>query len=190
MADKSVDAIFAEILKDSRAIAIEVVESSAKKAQTNIMLKAYDYLKRYYKNFGTPKQYKRTWQLRKSIVPVLEGRTAKGSDDITIRIGVEYDSSQLEGLYHSNSPWHQSGDEWHSVSDYSKFSSDNGIPEPEWILENFLKGVHQWGSGPDQKKIDNESTNRLMKKFIEKDINNILTGYVQSALMNALSKRL
>ena len=187
MADKSVDAIFAEILKDSRAIAMEVVESSAKKAQTDIMLKAYDYLKRYYNNFGTPRYYKRTYQLRKSIVPVLEGKTKRGSDDITIRVGVEYDSSQLEGLYHSNSKWHQSGDEWRSVSDYSKFSSDNGVPEPEWILENFLKGEHNWGYGD---YIDSESTNKLMKKFIEKDIDRNLNQYIQSALMNALSKRL
>lgn len=190
MAEKSVDDVFAEILKDSRAIAIEVVESSAEKAQTDIMLKAYDYLERYYNNFGTPKQYKRTRQLRKSITPVLEGRTKKGADEITIIVGVEYDPAPLEGLYYSNSPWHESGSKWKSVTDYSKFSSDNGIPQPEWILGNFLKGVHIWGSEPDQQKKDKESTNRLMKKFIDKDIDKYLTQYIQSALIDAIGKRL
>lgn len=190
MADKSVDDVFAEILKDSRAIAREVIESSAKKAQTDIMLEAYDYLNRYYRNFGTPKVYKRTWQLRKAIAPVFKGTTKRGSDSITIRIGVEYDSAQLEGLYHSNSRWHQSGDAWININDYSKFSSDNGIPEPEWILDNFLKGVHVWGASPNQQKKDKESTNRLMKNFITKDIDQRLTYYIQSALMNAINKRL
>ncbi len=192
MAEKSVDDVFAEILKDSRSIAVEVIESSAKKAQTDIMLKAYELLKKYYKNFGTPKQYKRTYQLRKSIVPIMEGRTKKGSEDVSIRIGVEYDSAQLEGLYHSNSKFHQSGDKWVSRydSDFSWDTGDNGIPEPDWILNNFLKGEHVWGSEPDQRKQDSESTNRLMKKFINKDIDIILNRYVRDALINALQRRL
>lgn len=190
MADKSVDDVFAEILKDSRAIAKEVIESSAEKAQRDIMFEAYDYLNRYYRNFGTPSVYKRTWQLRKAITPVLKGKTKRGSDSITIRVGVEYDSAQLEGLYHSNSKWHQSGDEWRSIRDRSKFSSDNGIPEPEWILDNFLTGVHIWGVAPDQQKKDKESTNRLMRNFINKDIDRYLAQYIQSALMNAINKRL
>lgn len=199
MAEKSVDDVFAEILKDSRAIAIEVVESSAKKAQTDFMLKAYDLLAKYYDNFGTPKKYKRTYQLRKSITPVLEGKTVKGADEITIRVGVEYNSAQLEGLYHSNSPWHQSGDEWisrnNSNFNWNKDSDgnpigNNGVPQPEWILGNFLKGVHIWGSEPDQQKKDTESTNRLMNKFIRQDIEAVLNQYIQSSLMEALSKRL
>lgn len=185
MADKSVDAIFAEILKDSRAIAIEIVESSAKNAQKDIMRSAYSYLNKYYNNY-TPKQYTRTYQLHNAIVPVLQGKTKKGADDITIRVGVEYDSTLLEGLYHSNSRFHQSGDTWKPVQDYSEesFRSDYGIPEAGWILDNFLKGYHPWG------KRDSESTNKLMKKFIEKDMETNINKYVQSALMDALNKRL
>ena len=185
MAEKSIDDVFAEILKDSRAIAVEVIESSAKNAQIDFLLKARSLVDKYYDNY-TPRYYKRTNQLKKSIVPVFEGKTKKGSPEVTIRVGVEYDSTLLEGLYQSNSRWHQSGDTWKPVQDYSEesFRSDYGVPEPGWILDNFLKGYHPWAQN------DGESTNKLMKKFVEKEIDDILNGYIQSALMDALQKRL
>ena len=185
MAEKSIDDVFAEILKDSRAIAVEVIESSAKNAQINFLLKARSLVDKYYDNY-TPRYYKRTNQLKKSIVPVFEGKTKKGSPEVTIRVGVEYDSTLLEGLYHSSSRFHQSGDTWKPVQDYSEenFRSDYGVPEPGWILDNFLKGYHPWAQN------DGESTNKLMKKFVEKEIDDILNGYIQSALMDALQKRL
>ena len=185
MAEKSIDDVFAEILKDSRAIAVEVVESSAKKAQIDFWFKAKELLKNYYDSYK-PKYYKRTHQLEKSIVPILEGKTQKGSDEIKIRVGIKYDSTFLEGLYQSNSRYHETGDGWKVVEDYSPegFKSNYGVPDAGWILENYLSGIHPWAQD------DKDSTNKLMKKFIDKEIDSILIGYIQSSLMDALNKRL
>ena len=104
--------------------------------------------------------------------------------NLSIEVGVEYDSSKLKGAYHSNSRWHQSGDTWRSVTDRSKFSSDNGIPEPEWIMNNFLDGVHPWA------QTDTESTDSLMKKFFDSELPNRINQYVQDELFGAITSRL
>ena len=100
MADKNIDDVFAEILKDCKAVAVEVVKNAAKKTQNDIIKEADNYLQRYYNNYK-PKKYKRTYQLHKSIIPVFKDKTKGGS--ISIEVGVEYNSSMLKGLYKSNS---------------------------------------------------------------------------------------
>lgn len=181
MAGKSIDDAFAAILKDCKSVAVEAVKNAAKKTQTDIIREADNYLQKYYNNYQ-PKKYKRTYQLHKAIVPVFEDKTQKGI--ISIEVGVEYDSSLLKGLYKSNSRFHQSGDIWKQVTDHSHVTSDNGIPEPEWILENFLEGVHPWAQD------DSESTNSLMEDFFDTQLASRIEQYVQEELFNAIVRRL
>ena len=180
MAGQSIDAVFDEIIKDCQAVATEAVKNAVKKVQDDVIKEAESYLQKYYDNYH-PKRYKRTYQLQKSITPVLEDHSS--SSGISIEVGVEYDSSKLKGAYHSNSRWHQSGDIWRSVTDKSKFSSDNGIPEPEWIMNNFLEGIHPWA------QTDNESTDLLMKKFFDTQLPERINQYVQNELFNAITSR-
>ena len=181
MAGQSIDAAFAAIIKDCQTIAVESVKSAAKKVQNDIIKEAKSYLQRYYSNY-IPKKYKRTYQLQKAITPVLEYHS--NGSNLLIEVGVEYDSSKLKGAYHSNSRWHQSGDTWRSVIDRSKFSSDNGIPEPEWIVNNFLEGVHPWAQS------DSESTDSLMKEFFDTQLPSRIEQYVQDELFSAIISRL
>ena len=147
--------------------------------------KCYDeiesYLQKYYTNY-TPKRYNRTHRLKRAILPYWADKT--GKNGISIEVGVQYKSSALKGAYRSNSSWHQSGDTWRSVTDRSKFSSDNGIPEPEWILNNFLEGVHPWA------QTDGESTNSLMEEFFDNELPNRINQYVQDELFAAITSRL
>lgn len=181
MAVKGLDAAFDAIIKDCQAVAVEAVKSAAKKAQADIVKEAESYLQKYYNNYK-PKRYKRTYQLQKAITPVLEDHS--NGSNLSIEVGVEYDSGKLKGAYHSNSRWHQSGDTWRSVTDRSKFSSDNGIPEPEWIMNNFLDGVHPWA------QTDAESTDSLMKKFFDSELPNRINQYVQDELFGVITSRL
>lgn len=181
MADKNIDDVFAEILKDCKAVAVEVVKNAAKKTQNDIIKEADNYLQRYYNNYK-PKKYKRTYQLHKSIIPVFKDKTKGGS--ISIEVGVEYNSSMLKGLYKSNSRFHETGDVWRVVTDHSHVTSDNGIPEPEWIMGNFLEGVHPWAQD------DSESTNSLMEEFFETQLPNRINQYVQEELFNAIASKL
>ena len=181
MAGQSIDAVFDGIIKDCQAIAAEAVKNAAKKVQDDVLKEAENYLQKYYSNYS-PKRYKRTYSLQKAITPILEDKS--NGKAISIEVGVEYDSSKLKGIYHSNSRWHQSGDVWRSVTDYSKFSSNNGIPEPGWILNNFLEGIHPWA------QTDAESTDSLMKEFFDTQLSNRIQQYVQDGLFNAITSRL
>lgn len=181
MAGQSIDAAFAAILKDCQAIAVEAVKNAAKKTQNDIVKEANSYLQKYYNNY-TPRKYKRTYQLQKAITSILEDKSS--GNTVSIEVGVEYDSSKLKGAYHSNSRWHQSGDTWHSVTNRSKFSADNGIPEPEWIVNNFLEGVHPWA------QTDSESTDSLMKEFFDTQLPNRIEQYVQDELFGIITSRL
>lgn len=197
MADKSIDEVFAGIIQDSKNIAVEAVRNAAKKTQTDILKEADNYLQKYYSNYR-PTIYKPAkHQLHKSIVPVFEDKS-KG-DKVSIEVGVEYDSGMLKGLYRSKSKFHQSGSPWQSVNDYSKFSPDYGIVEPEWIMENFLEGIHprtdvvytesgrRFIYNPQQ---DSESTDGLMRKFFDTQLPNNINKYVQNELFNAIASRL
>jgi len=181
MAGQSIDEAFAAILKDCQNIAVEAVKNAAKKTQKDIIVEANSYLQKYYNNYK-PKYYKRKFNLHKAITPVFEDKSS--GDKISIEVGVEYNSSALNGLYKSNSRWHQSGDAWKPVINYSNFSADNGIPEPDWILENFLEGVHPWAQD------DSESTNTLMRDFFNTKLPDRIEQYIQSELFNAITSRL
>jgi uncharacterized protein (UPF0333 family) len=181
MAVQGLDAAFAAIIKDCQAIAVEAVKNAAKKTQKDILKEADNYLQRYYSNY-TPKRYKRTRQLQNAIKPVIEDHSTGAST--SIEVGVEYDSSALKGAYRSNSRWHQSGGAWKSVVDYTDFSSDNGIPEPEWIMGNFLEGIHPWA------QTDGESTNSLMEEFFDVQLAGRIEKYVQEELFAAITSRL
>lgn len=181
MAGQSIDEAFAAILKDCQSIAVEAVRNAAKKTQADIIKEANTYLQKYYNNYQ-PKRYKRKFNLHKAITPVFDD---KGSGSkISIEVGVEYNASALSGLYTSNSRWHQSGSEWKSVVDYSNFSADNGIPQPDWILDNYLEGIHPWA------QTDSESTNTLMREFFDTKLPDRISQYVQSELFGAITSRL
>lgn len=181
MAVQGLDAAFAAIIKDCQDIAVEAVNNAAKKTQDDIIKEADDYLQKYYSNY-TPKRYKRTYQLKNAIKPIIEDYSTGAS--LSVEVGVEYDASALKGAYKSNSRWHQSGGAWKTVTNYTDFSADNGIPEPEWIMNNFLEGVHPWAQD------DGESTNSLMEEFFDVQLADRIEKYVQEELFAAITRRL
>lgn len=181
MAGQSIDEVFATIVKDCQIVATEAVKNAAKKAQNDILKEADSYLQKYYSNYS-PKQYKRTYRLKRAILPYWADRS--GRTGISIEVGVQYKSSALAGTYRSNSKFHQSGNVWREVTDHSHITSDNGIPEPDWILDNFLQGVHPWAQE------DSESTKSLMEEFFNTQLPNHIEQYVQEELINAIASRL
>lgn len=181
MAGQSIDDVFAAIVKDCQIVATKAVKNAAKKAQNDILKEANSYLQKYYSNYS-PKQYKRTYRLKRAILPYWADRN--GRNGISIEVGVQYKSSALKGAYRSNSRFHQSGDVWREITDHSHVTSDNGIPEPDWILDNFLQGIHPWA------QTDSESTESLMEEFFNTQLPNRINQYVQEELINAIISRL
>lgn len=198
MAGQSIDVAFAAIIKDCQAIAVEAVKNAAKKAQTDILSEADRYLKYYYDGYK-PKKYQRTRYLKNAIAPVFEDKSS--TKGISIEVGVEYDSSKLAGHYRSHSRSHQSGDTWKmawkDVINSGRTGSDNGIPEPGWIMENFIEGMHPityWDPVKNeyiyQPKKDSMSTDSLMKDFFDNELPNRINQYVQESLFGAITSRL
>lgn len=181
MADQSVNEFFDGILRDFKEIANSAIISASSKVQRDIINEANNYLRMYYNNY-TPKSYRRKYNLQKAIRPVFENASNKGR--LSYIVGVEYSAWKLEGLYKSSSRFHQSGDTWKSVKDHSKLTTDNGVPEPDWILDNFLAGVHPGAQE------DSESTNTLMQDFIDNKLPNRINEYVQQELFDRITFRL
>lgn len=181
MAGQSIDNVFAKIIKDCQAVAVEAVKNAAKKTQDDIVKEANTYLQKYYDNYN-PKIYKRTYRLKRAILPYWADKS--GKNGVSIEVGVQYKSSALKGAYKSNSWYHQSGDVWREATDNSHITSDNGIPEPDWILNNFLEGVHPWAQE------DADSTSSLMQEFFDIQLPNRIEQYVQNELFNAIASKL
>ena len=197
MAGKSINDVFNEIIADYQAVATEAVKSAAKKVQDDVVKESYRYMAIYYRNHK-PTKYKRTKQLHKSITPIFEDRSGKRG--ISIEVGVEYNSSNLKGLYYSNSWYHQTGTRWIERNDegFDFDSQNNGIPQPEWILENFLEGIHPITKAIKKDrgfsyiytpKRDSESTQTLMEEFFDVRLPERINDYVQEELVGTIMKR-
>lgn len=180
---KSIDAHFAAILKDVRANVERAVKIAAKKAQSDIIKEANTYLEQYYANY-TPKKYKRTHYLKNAILPI--SKIDSNNRMIKITIGVRYSPSKLAGHYTSNSKYHQSGAKWvsHLDKEFKFDSSNNGIPEPDWILNNFLHGQH---GGYQQ---DFNSTYTLMDDFLANTLPDRIQKYVQRSVWHIFTSNL
>ena len=200
---KDLSDAFKQIEKQSKQMAIDAMREVANKAHKMAIQTAKNCLAQYYSNYK-PKRYKRTKQLKKAIRHKMPKETNKG-DVYTISFSIIYDANKLKGLYRSNSWYHQSGDKWipvmatwapdHIVKGMSHdmrqgirddWGQNNGIPEPEWILNNYLQGIHPWG------KTDKESTDSVMTKFFQdlhdEKAGDMIYAEMQDAIVGFLRK--
>lgn len=196
---KDINAIFEDILNDTQSVAVAAIKNASKQVQKDVCEQAEKNLKAYYASYN-PKIYKRTNRLRRAILPYYADKS--NSKNICIEVGVQYNSGALVGAYKSNSWYHQSGDKWISRNDesFNFNSSGNGIPQPEWILNNFWEGIHPvtkfigWfdeDSGREYRDyaydtVQTESQYSMMEKFYNTTLKNKIDGYVASAIENAI----
>ena len=196
---KDFNKIFDDILNDTKSVAIAAIKSASKQVQKDVCEQAEKNLQTYYRSYS-PKIYKRTNRLRRAILPYYADRSS--AKNICIEIGVQYKSSALAGVYKSNSWYHKSGDNWvpRHGGDFNFNSSGNGIPQPEWILNNFWEGIHPatkyigWideDLGQECKDyvyspIQTTSQFDLMERYYNTVLKNKISDYVNSAIENAI----
>lgn len=74
----------------------------------------------------------------------------------SLEVHAYHDWTMIDGLYHSNSSFHQSGDTWTSIEDHYSMSKEEfwekkeegygggayGAVDSEWIMDNFWDGVY------------------------------------------------
>lgn len=180
MAGTNIEAIFSQIEKDFVELSKNAARSAANKAQKDIQNKADKFVEEYYASYR-PHIYKRQNALYKLITPYYkEKETGNG---IRIEFGVKYNASKIKGIHKSGSWWHQSGGKWVSRDDpsFNFDKGDNGIPEPEWITDQFLSGIHPWA------QTDAQSPDEKMQDFFDTKLDDMVSGYIGKALLDAVS---
>jgi hypothetical protein len=185
MAATNIDEVFKQIEKDFVELSKTAARNAATKAQKDIAEKADKFIGEYYEYDAKWYKKSRKYALYKLVKKYYqEMKTKKG---IMIEFGVQYSPSQIRGIHKSYSPYHQSGNKWISRND-SRFKwdgSDNGIPEPEWITENFLEGIHYVYE--DGRKIqDAQSPDEKMQRFFDKELGNLVMTYMNRYLLDSV----
>lgn len=186
MAATNIDEVFKKIEKDFVELSKTAARNAATKAQKDIAEKADKFIKEYYDSYK-PKWYKRKYHLYKLVQKYYQERQLKKG--IVIEFGVEYSSSKIRGLHKSYSDWHQRGGEWKSraSSGFNLDTGDNGIPEPEWITENFLEGIHPSGKLGDNVGIrDAQSPDEKMQKFFNRELEDLISTYISKYLLDSV----
>jgi hypothetical protein len=113
--DKAID----EIFKDYKNAIRNAAKEATEKAKNDLYANAVSCLVAYYDDYE-PTSYDRTYSLIDSFVPYQYIK--EDEDDILCVAGVRFDSSRLEGIYY--------GSKTYSPTD------------SEWIISNFLAGIH------------------------------------------------
>lgn len=189
MAYTNGDQVWAKIEDDFGKLLKTAAKEAATKAQKEIRKKADMFIKDYYKY--EPVLYRdRKYLLYKLVENYY--REDESADGIEIEFGIVYNPSKISKEHKSNSRYHKTGTKWIPRSSKSfKFDSqDNGIPDAEWITNQFLEGYHP--SGRIGEDIGNEdpygSPDKRMQEFFDSELGNMIDQYISSSLLNSLKK--
>lgn len=180
MVESNICEILESIVQDCESIANDAIQNVSKRVQGDIYRQAKTFAQRYYDNYN-PKVYKqRTGSLKRSFK-----KYGSNIGDLSVEVGVEYDSSLLKNKHFSNSRKHQSGDVWKSVAglSFEEAGSNNGIPESGWIFEQFFDGIHPWAQQ------DGENQQTLMEEFLDTEAETAVE-YMAEEVLNAILSRL
>lgn len=178
MAKNANSDIFSAIRDDWQMIASKAINDAAKGIQKDILKEAKSCLQRYYD--WKPDVYQRTDYLHNAMVPIF--RNKSNSQHFLIEVGVGYDPKKLKNHYQSNSRFHQYGKVWREAD--AGLGAGHGKPEPEWILNNYLDGIHPWAWR------DVPTTDSLMTNFINNEIEARIDKYMNTATTNIVMNRL
>ena len=197
---KNLEQVFNDVINNAVSVSNDVVRNVGQKVQNEMRDKAYKTLEEYYADY-TPKRYKRTYSLNRSIKPYT--KTISSGEFLELEVGIEYDPSRLEGVYESNSYYHQDGDSWISRynDNFDNSGISNGIPESDWILNNFLEGLHPITTVNKTTSKNGKITRKytyspyqgsthplkLMQEFVDREIESKVHEYVQEELWNVIS---
>ena len=196
----------------------DTVRSATKKAREKIK-KSYDAnvrkkMVQYYLDQYEPKSYKR--HKKSPLFLAYKSRSSIVNNGLTVDVWTEDTGIDLEAYYHSNSYYHQYGDNWESMTDihsltgkeyksnleyfHDEYGDEHGSVMGSWILENFEAGIHPRTNGWPRKKWSRkmkyipkiDSRNPLeMAESYSKDFTNMDMPYqyIYSEMFNEWKKK-
>ena len=118
--NRTIDEAIDEIFKDYKKAFKVVAEEATEQAKKDLYENSVSCLVRYYEDYD-PTSYNRTYSLMESFVPYANPVLEHG-DKLVCSAGVLFDSDRITGMYN--------GSEIYSPTD------------GEWIIANFLAGIH------------------------------------------------
>lgn len=126
---KTLDQAIDEVVKEYKAAAKIAAEYATKKIKEDIYERSLQVLQKYYdnyvKNIGRPRSYDRTYTLKNSFVPF--SQVVTHGDEIQCSMGIIYDYTRLDGYYYGSKKYQPT--------------------DSEWILNNYLDGIHPTTNG-------------------------------------------
>jgi hypothetical protein len=146
----SVSEALKELEKKYKSVLLSAVQSATDKAVEDIYKFSVSLVDQYYANYQ-PSIYERTGGIYNTLVPIAE--VANGGDTVVSTVGIGFNSGPLNGY---------------------KASSKYGTADGEWILSNYLMGIHpatNGGTSPDTAVYipwqDGFSPDALTKKYLQ-----------------------
>ncbi len=185
------DAIF-NITNQLDNIAKQTAKEVARKVKKDMDTQARKSVKHYYDSYS-PEVYERTFSLYHSYKVLNE------TSDNRVKVTVEFRPELIEGEHVSNSNYHKTGDTWNAIDWKNEIpkGDDYGIPQADWILNNFWEGIHPRVKGSTYSgftwnpKIDQVSPQDLFNEFINGSyISNEVIPYASEVLTNRVLKAL
>ena len=126
---KTIDEAIDEVLDRYEDIIEDAMNVAARATRKKVHKYALSCLQAYYDNYpqdGDEMSYQRTFYLHNAILPT-SSKARKNSKEVSVSVGVAYDPTVLDGVYDGSKKY--------------------GHPDGEWILDNYLKGIHPATNG-------------------------------------------
>lgn len=166
--------ILRELKKDYKSVLLSAVRQASNTASEDIYKFSMSVLERYYANYE-PSIYNRTDSLWRATY-LISDVTING-DMIVGTFGIGYDSDILESV---------------AASSYYEASNKYGNVDGDWVIENYLLGIHpatNGSSNPDTVVYtpwqDSIAPDELLRKYIGKyqmkfvnNVNDYLISYI------------
>ena len=118
---KGLDEAIEEVFKDYKKAIKLAAQEATEKAKDDLYAHAVSCLVNYYEDYPDPSVYERTYSLINSFVPYAN-EVRESADWIVCSAGVRFDPARIADTY--------SGSEIYTPTD------------AEWIISNFLRGIH------------------------------------------------
>ena len=126
--NRTIDEAIDEVFKDYNKAFKVAAQEASEVAKDDLYANAISCLVRYYEDYD-PTSYNRTYSLMESFVPYVNPVRKRG-DSFLCSAGVEFDPARIANTYYG-----------------SKIYSP---VDPDWIIANFLAGIHPRTDGSEE----------------------------------------
>lgn len=132
----------AELVAASASLLIkDKMQKDFEKAAKKSVDKYYEYKNGSYTKYGRQHNLYKVYSV--------DAQVSRNGDDLILNASIYMDSNKLEGLYSSNSRYHQGDSPWevYKGSYADDPDRDYGNVEADWVFKNFISGKHPWTNG-------------------------------------------